>query len=166
MLIAIISDTHDNFFTLDKALKYINDKKCEVLLHAGDMSRPETLDHIATKFHGPIHVVEGNSDIDPDEFYEVEKIFPNVTYHGKIAEIEIDSLLIGMTHKPRDAKTLAAFQKHDLVIHGHDHKPWQSFPYGIEVLNPGNVQDTRYPATFAIYDTKTKKPQLIQIGML
>ncbi len=166
MLIAIISDTHDNLFTLNKALAYINERQCEVLLHAGDMSRVDTLEHIAQKFHGPIHVVEGNSDINPESFHDLTEVYPLLTFHGITASLELDDLLIGITHKPHDAKQLATSGSYDLVIHGHDHKPWQSFVGTTEILNPGNIQDTGYPATFALYDTATRKAQLIQIGKL
>ncbi len=166
MLIAIISDTHDNLFTLNKAIAFINERGCDVLLHAGDMSRTDTLEHIAQKFHGPIHIVEGNSDINPENFHALAKIYPLLTFHGPTASLELDGLRIGITHKPQDAKQLAASGSYDLIIHGHDHKPWQSFVGTAEILNPGNVQDTRYPATFALYDTTTRKAQLVQIGKL
>ncbi len=166
MKIAIISDTHDNLNNLAKALDLYTKEKCDVLLHAGDMTQKETLEYIAMKFHGPIHVVEGNADIDPDSLQDLTNIYPNLNFHGTIADITVDGLRIGITHLPKDAQQLASQGLYDLVIHGHDHKPWQSFIGTTEVLNPGNLQDSRYPATCALYDTSTRTARLFQIARL
>lgn len=166
MKIAIISDTHDNHYTLNKALKYIAVIDCDFLIHAGDLARPETLDLIATKFHKPIYIVGGNADINIDEIKSIATIHPNIFYKKEYLEIEIDNIKIAVTHTPNSAKILAQGSDYDLVIHGHDHKPWQSHIGKTEILNPGNLQDTGYPATFAIYDTITKKPELIIINKL
>jgi len=166
MKIAIISDTHDNYYTLNKALKYIIDNKCDFLIHSGDLARPETLDHIATKFHKPIYICGGNADINLDEIQSIASIHPNVYYKKDYLDFKIDKIKIAVTHTPKSAKMLAQGSDYDLVIHGHDHKPWQSHIGNTEILNPGNIQDTKYPATFAVYDTKTKLPHLIQINRL
>lgn len=166
MLIGIISDTHDRLDNIEKALKYINEQKAEVLIHAGDLAHSETLDLICKKFHGEIHYMLANADIDLDEIKSLEKIFPLLKVHKQVAELKIGGLKIAATHKPKDAKLLAANGKYDLVIHGHDHKPWQSFAGRCEILNPGNLADTRYPATFALYDTETRKAKLIAIQRL
>ena len=73
---------------------------------------------------------------------------------------------IAVTHKPAEAKKLAQTGKYNLVIHGHDHKPWQSFIGACELLNPGNLADIRYPATFAIYNLGPNKPELFILERL
>lgn len=166
MKIAIISDTHDNLYNLAKALDLYIKEKCDVLLHAGDMAQKETLEYLAMKFHGPLHVVEGNADTNPAELKDLTKIYPNLIFHGVVADITVDTLRIGMTHFPKIAQQLASEGIYDLVIHGHDHKPWQSFNGKTEILNPGNLQDSRYPATCALYDTSTRTAQLFQIARL
>lgn len=160
MKIAIISDTHDRLDNIQKALDYINAQECQVLIHAGDLALSNTLEYIADRFHGEIYLVEGNADLDPDITARLTDVYPNLNYYQKIAELEIDGLRIAVTHKPVDAKKLAG-PDFDLVIHGHDHKPWQSFVRKCEILNPGNLADQSYPPTFAIYDTVTRKPKLI-----
>jgi len=165
MKIAIISDTHDRLDNIELALNYINAQDCKVLIHAGDLALSETLEFIADRFHGEIYIVEGNADLDPEITEKLTDIYPELQYFKKTAELEIGGLKIAVTHKPVDAKKLAG-PDFDLVIHGHDHKPWQSFVGKCEILNPGNLSDRAYPATFAIYDTVTRKPKLIILNSL
>jgi len=166
MKIAIISDTHDNLGNLEKALKYINEQKAEVLIHAGDLEHVETLDFLCKKFHGKIYCVEGNAEIDADESRRLAQIYPELNSFDELAELNLGGLSIAITHRPKDAKKLAATGKYDLVIHGHDHKPWQSFVGKCEILNPGNIADIGYPATLAIYDTETRKASLVQLARI
>ena len=56
MRVAIISDTHNMIRTELKA--YL--EGCELILHAGDISKPEILD--ALKSYAPVYVVRGNND--------------------------------------------------------------------------------------------------------
>ncbi|MEM2172632.1 MAG: metallophosphoesterase family protein, partial [Thermoproteota archaeon] len=37
MLIGLISDTHDNLIMIEKSVAFFNEKKVEVVLHAGDV---------------------------------------------------------------------------------------------------------------------------------
>lgn len=166
MKIAIISDTHDRLDNIEKALKYINEQKAEVLVHAGDLAHSETLEYVCKKFHGEIYYIGGNADIDVEEIHGLTRIYNMLKTYTENAELKIGGLNIAVTHKPSDANKLAATGKYDLVIHGHDHKPWQSFVGKCEVLNPGNLADTRFPATFALYDTETRKALLRQVGLL
>lgn len=164
MKIAIISDTHDNTYNLRKTLAYIKERGVAVLLHAGDMTKAETLELIGNSFHGDIYVVGGNADLNNLE--EVAKQYPLMNFGLDTLEVTLGSIKIAITHKPIDAKTLANSGKYNLVIHGHDHKPWQKIINNTELLNPGNVSDVRYPATFAIYDTETRKPSLVQLARI
>jgi hypothetical protein len=167
MKIAIMSDTHDKLASLEKALNYINQQKAEVLIHAGDLEHSETLDLICKKFHGEIHYVAGNADMDPEEIFNLTKIYPNLKVYPDYAELEFDGKRIAVTHKPTDATELAKSGNYDLVIHGHDHKPWQRFVGKCEILNPGNMtSDDRYPNTFAIYDVAEGKPKLVELSKL
>lgn len=166
MKIAIISDTHDRLDNIEKTLNYIKEQGAEILIHSGDLAHSETLEYICKKFHGDIFYIGGNADIDNDEIKKLEKIYKTLKTFAETAELELGGLSIAVTHKPLDAKRLAESEKYNLVIHGHDHKPWQSFVGRCEVLNPGNLADTRYPATFAIYDTETKNARLVAIQTL
>lgn len=160
MKIAIISDTHDHISNLNKVLDFIIAQKCEVLIHAGDLARTETLELICKKFNNPIYLVGGNADLNSDEIFDLVKKYKNLNYKNKTLEVELDKIKFAITHKPLDSKLLGASGKYDVVVHGHDHKPWQSFINKTMILNPGNLCDQRFDSTFAIYNTKTKTPIL------
>ncbi|MCX6797241.1 MAG: metallophosphoesterase family protein, partial [Candidatus Doudnabacteria bacterium] len=52
-------------------------------------------------------------------------------------------------------------QKYDFVFHGHTHKPWQETIGKTIIINPGTLAGLFNKATFAVFDTETKKAQLI-----
>ena len=55
MRIAILSDIHDNIWSLERVLVCLTD--CEMLLCLGDFYAPFTLSAVAAGFHRPVHVV-------------------------------------------------------------------------------------------------------------
>ena len=89
------------------------------------------------------------------------KKFGNITGHGDIGKIKLDNIKISWNHYPQIAKELAITRKFDVTFHGHTHKPWEQKINGTQILNPGNLAGQDYKATFAIYDTSTKKAELI-----
>jgi len=62
MLIAVLSDCHDNIWNLEKVLPKLD--KAEVVLFCGDFCAPFTLKLLAEGFTRPIHAVFGNNDGD------------------------------------------------------------------------------------------------------
>ena len=166
MKIGIISDTHDKIDYLKLVLAYFNKNKIEALIHAGDLSHSSTLDVLGKKFHGKVYIAEGNSDLDVEEIKKVAKIYgfeyKDVIY---LPPYHLQPS-IAITHKNTDALKLAKSGKYDLVIHGHTHKPWQRFIGKTEVLNPGNLCDQRFDAAFAVYDTDTRKAQLMIVSKI
>jgi len=45
MIIGLISDTHDNVYAIDKAVKRFNEERVELVLHAGDYISQFTAKH-------------------------------------------------------------------------------------------------------------------------
>jgi putative phosphoesterase len=73
MLIAIISDIHDNIPNLKKALDYCMLNKIEKIICCGDLASLETLDFLNDNFGGEIFYTFGNMDNDFLQNY------PNIT---------------------------------------------------------------------------------------
>lgn len=162
MLIAIVSDSHDNLPNIEKAVEYINKQKIQVMIHCGDVCAPSILRLFADLFKGKeIHVVKGNVDGDIDGFESDAKKDPRITYHGETGKLEIDGLKIVFCHEPFVAKKMAEAQKYNFVFHGHTHKPWQEEVGKTTIINPGTLAGLFNKATFAIFDTETRKAQLI-----
>lgn len=163
MKIAIFSDSHDNWPNISKAVKYLNTHKIRTMIHCGDVCAPSTLGEMAELFKGKIHLVKGNVDGDIDGFKMKIKKNKNLKYYGQTGKLEIDNLKIVFCHMPFVAKEMAKKGKYDFVFHGHTHKPWHEKIKQTEILNPGTLAGLFAKATFAIFDTQTKKAELILV---
>ena len=161
MKIAIISDSHDNLANLKKALGSLKKEGFRTLLHCGDICAPATLKEILNQFSGKVHIVFGNVDGDQFRMTKIETDFKGrLKVWGEFGEIKIGGKNIAFTHFPEFARGLALTKKHDLVFHGHTHKPWEEKIGKTKLVNPGNLAGIFYGPTFAIYDTRTNQLKL------
>lgn len=88
MKIGLISDTHDNIQNTQKAIISFNDKNVEVVIHAGDIVSPGTVE----VFDGMRLIgVLGNNDL---EVRELASAFDKIRgqLKGEFCEIEQDKL--------------------------------------------------------------------------
>lgn len=158
MLIAIISDIHDNLANLDKCLDWCRQNRMEKIIFCGDATTTETLEHLGENFPGEIFMVRGNI-----ELFEPETTTPiNVSYRGEIGQDKIGNCQIGFCHEPQKlgkVKALAAMPL-DFIFYGHTHKPWLEMSGSTVVANPGNLAGTFHQATFATLDTETRRLEL------
>ena len=160
MLLAIISDTHDNLATLAKFLDFAQKNRIGALIHCGDVAQSETMAHIAKRFDGHIYVCEGNMDYDHELEYAAAKFPEKISYFKNYGKATLDGLNIGFCHHKETAAANCQAQSFDFVFYGHTHKPWLEKINGCIMANPGNLSSTFYKATFAILDTATKKLDL------
>ena len=160
MKFAIISDSHDNMPNLHKALAWMKQNNIEELIHCGDLCAPAVIrEALAPEFSEPIHMVFGNVE-DRDNTPRLATEFSHITHYGDLGEIEIAGLKIAFIHYPDKAKELAESGKYDLVFYGHSHKPWEETIGQTQLINPGTLAGLFYKASFAVYDTDTKKLEL------
>lgn len=159
MLIAIISDIHDNLETLKKCLTWCGNNKINSLICCGDITTIETLSYLARNFSGEIFVVSGNAEI-----YEEKdtKKFKNINFYGEIAINEINGVNIGFCHKPEKITKIQELSPLDLdfIFYGHTHKPWLEKRGSTLIVNPGTLGGVFYQATFAVLDSKQKNLSL------
>lgn len=148
MKIAIISDSHDNSTNISKFLDIIKKKKIQAIIHCGDVTRRESFDLIKNNFKGRIYLSLGNGDFRKD-YLDIKNVWQDS------GSAIIDSVRIGFSHY----KKLFS-PKFDFFFYGHSHKPWLEEVDTCILANPGNLADMRYPATFAILDTKTRNLKL------
>ena len=168
MKIAIISDTHDNLTTLEKAVLLMNKNGIEEIIHCGDICSSYTLEQLAKKFPGKIHVVFGNVDGDVFSISQHKAMgdLPNVILYGEIGELELGGVKIAFAHSPKIAKALAASGKYNIVFYGHTHRPWEETINLTRLINPGNLSNLLYKASFAAYDFSTGKLELKTLAQL
>ena len=156
MKIVIISDIHDNLVNLKKCLKQCSDNKIEKLICCGDVTNPETLKVLASSFIGDIFLVAGNIELWHEEELDLYK---NIKFFGKTGVVKIGEKNIGICHEPFLINKVLK-QKVDIVFYGHTHKPWIEVKNKIKIINPGTLGGVFTPATFAVWDTGTKEPEL------
>ena len=171
MQIAIISDTHDNWPTLDQVCAFLGDRGIGTLVHCGDVCAPLTLGHLLDSFTGEVHLVLGNVDGDPFLMATRFADRANLHLHGaEKAELELGGRSIGVQHYPSLARALAVTGSYDAVFYGHDHTHYQEHLQvaGRQVLlaNPGTLAAMGRPQTFLIYETDSNDVELIDVGSI
>ena len=161
MKIAIISDTHDNLANLKKAISFIEKEKIKVLIHCGDIFKPETLKEGLKEFQGKIYIIFSKADADFSTIPENSfKNLPESKAWEELGQIKLGKKKIAFCHFPEIGRDLANSQKYDLVFYGHTHKPWEEKIGKTRLVNPGNIAGLFFRPSFAIYDTKTDKLEL------
>ena len=175
MLVAIISDVHNNEVNLKKVLTYCAEEKIEKIICCGDLASDETLDFMADNFNpskgGEIFYTFGNMDNEQLREFQYVDVYKNVNLFRDFGEIEIDSKRVAFVHYPDKAQRLAESGKYDFVFYGHTHKPWteivqarrKQYIFSCTMLNPGNVAGEIYLPTFAVWNTQDDKFELIRV---
>lgn len=166
MKFAIVSDSHDNEPNIIKAVNYIKEQNIATVIHCGDITSAESMAIFLKNFSGKVHIVFGNSDYIRTEIIKLENTYNNIVIHGEVGKLEIDNKKIAWSHYPHVAEKLAQRNKYDLIFYGHDHTPFEKTINKSKLLNPGNLDGSRYKATFAIYDTQADKAELILLEKL
>lgn len=159
MLIAIISDTHDDMQQIRKAVDLINRRKADEVIHAGDMVSPftfEIMGDLTCKFTG----IFGNNDGDRVLLKEKSggRIFsqPHMTEAG--------GRFIAIVHEPPAVEALALSNKYDVVIHGHTHIPYTKKEGKALIINPGKVARLhKGKSTMVFLDTGTLEVELVEL---
>lgn len=178
MLVAIISDIHNNEVNLKKVLDYCRDVKIENIICCGDLASKETLDFLNDNFSGKVYYTFGNMDNDQllafspawgemsqsdREGGEKPVEYRKTIIFKDFGEIEIEKKNIAFVHYPQKAEKLCQSGKYKFVFYGHTHKPWEQDINGCKMLNPGNVAGEIYLPTFAVWNTENDKFQLVRI---
>ncbi|MEJ2270979.1 MAG: metallophosphoesterase [Candidatus Bathyarchaeota archaeon] len=164
MIVGIISDSHDNLPLIDKAIKMLNDKKVELVLHAGDYVAPFVVAHFKP-LKAPLIGVFGNNDGDRNllkmKFTEL-----GADLRGRFAFVLIDGLRVALLHGDEKElmKSLLELESHDVIVYGHTHLEKIYRKGRTLVINPGSVGGylTEKP-TIAILDTKTLDTKILEL---
>ena len=162
MLLAVLSDSHDNIWKLAQALERV--RHADGLLFCGDFCAPFTLQQIAEGFAGPIHAVFGNNDGDRFLLTRIASRFPHVTLHGEVARLELGGLRIALHHYPEVAEHLAASGSFDAVFYGHDHRHRIARVGSCDLINPGEIMGRFGRSTCVLYDTETRTAETLEVA--
>lgn len=158
-----MSDSHDRWDNLEKAVKIANEKGCKVLLFAGDFSAPPGI-AILEKFNGDVKFVWGNNEAEKMGLTRKFDASKKIQLCGDIFEGEFEGVKIFMNHYPRIAELAAKSGEFDLCIYGHSHEYHHEIINKCLSINPGEIQGyATGNVTFMIYDTKKRGVERVDI---
>lgn len=161
MNVVCLSDIHNRFENLDKALTAIAAHRADALICCGDLETGMVLARIADNFPGEIHVVRGNNDSEDDIKATIDRErLLRVYYHQLQGRLTVGKRRVAFTHKPKDAEILLT-EGFDVVFHGHTHEADVTTHNQTIVVCPGDIQG-RYQnnPSYALYDTETGEVSL------
>ncbi len=138
--VGLISDTHG--LLRREALEAL--RGSELILHAGDVGKPEILD--ALREISPVAAVRGNVDIDP---WARALPFTAVANAG--------AAMIYVLHDLKELDLNPAAAGFQIVVSGHSHQPAKMERDGVLYINPGSAGPRRFqlPVTVARLDLGT-----------
>lgn len=134
----------------------------DLILHAGDVCRAETLEELAA--FAPVRAVLGNND------------GPDVAAWGAPERLELDlaGLPVAMVHDSgpaigRARRLRRIFPAAALVVFGHSHIPWDETVGDQRAFNPGSPTDRRRQprgtmGELVIEDARLLSARIVPVG--
>jgi putative phosphoesterase len=165
MRVAVLSDIHENYHNLLKALDLIKEQGVERILCLGDLINAGIAEVLADSGL-PVFCVWGNNDGDKVAIMGVA-LAPGSSFAisgHSYGFVEIDGRSVFLTHDPDLAGPMARSQEFDAVFYGHDHRKSQKQVGKCLVANPGEISAHKTgEATLAIYDTEQNRVEFARI---
>lgn len=162
MKIAVLSDSHDHIWKLDKALPFL--RETDAILHCGDLCSPFVIRRLGDGIGPvPLHIVWGNNDGDRFTIGQVAEGHPGITLHGQMAELDLGGLRVAVNHYPEIALGLAFSGRYEMVCYGHDHLAHEEWIASCLLLNPGEIMGMKGRSSFAIVDSVTRAVRWIEL---
>lgn len=158
--LAVIADTHDHLDRIALAVKLVQSRGAEGLLHLGDFVAPFAFKAVQ-KFNGPIFAIFGNND---GEKKGLKKLFPELRDGPSV--FEIGGRKLGVAHSveeiPPEYRTSC-----DGVFYGHSHTRVHKLKDATQPcleLNPGEACGwlTGKPSC-AMLDLETMTAEILEI---
>jgi putative phosphoesterase len=160
-MIGIMSDSHDNCDAIQKVVRFFNDLKCKLVIHAGDFVAPfaaREMGHLRC----PVKAVFGNCD------GEKKGLGKAVSPFGEIKESPFVFTHAGrtilITHVHFSVNKYAASGKYDSVVFGHTHKHEIREAHKTLLINPGETGGwLSGKSTVALLDPVTWEAEIVTL---
>ena len=136
MLIAVVSDTHGHVRYTLAAIREIERRKPDVVLHCGDVGLPA----VVPLFIGrETHFVFGN--VDDPQLLRAAIADAELTCDGLFGEMDAAGKRIAFLHGHDESRLRATIREgaYHLVCHGHTHRQRWERVGSTWVLNPGAI---------------------------
>jgi putative phosphoesterase len=163
MIIAILSDTHDNRSSIRKALELARGRGAEEILHCGDLTSAAAV----PLFRGwTLQYVDGNMDRDGAEIRAAVDRLGTGSSCGTELHIERDGVRIALLHGNRADRLAEAVQsgKYDFVFYGHTHRRRDERIGRTRVVNPGALGSAAMEKySFCMLDTASRAIEFIEL---
>jgi putative phosphoesterase len=158
MQIAILSDTHSRYATVEKALALLQARKVNVVLHCGDIEDADTV----WLFQGfTAHFVFGNCDTERHGLRQAVHGIGERVYDG-YGFVELEGVKMAFTHgdDQRLLHDLEASGAFDFLFYGHTHRAEEHRAGPTRVINPGALHRAN-PKTFVVLDLATREVESV-----
>lgn len=133
MRLLIVSDTHRDYSSLDKAI--LAQPKAEVIIHLGDGA--DDVDMIKSKYQYKMFIqVKGNCDFNSNLPVYRDFIIENTKFfitHGHMYNAKFD--INRMCMAAREIKA-------NILLFGHTHIPFETYEENLHIMNPGSLTGT------------------------
>lgn len=152
MHIAILSDTHSRYHTVETVLSQLQARNINTVIHCGDIEDAETV----WLFQGfTTHFVFGNCDTERASLRQAVHGIGE-TLHEPFGHVELNGVRIGFVHGD-DASLLRELEQSghfDFLFHGHTHVAAERRAGPTRVINPGALHRAR-PKSYVVLDLET-----------
>lgn len=159
MRIAVLSDTHSRYDTIEKALKLIEERQVERILHCGDIEDADAV----WLFPSITHFVFGNCDVERHAMHQAAYGI-GAAVHEPFGNLWLDGKSIAFIHSDdrRLFEQLEESAQYDYLFYGHSHvaKEHQTGP--TRVINPGALHRAARK-TFLILDVGTGETESVVV---
>lgn len=164
MLIGLISDTHDHLSMIEKAVSFFNEKKVEVVLHAGDVISPFTVRKFK-ECKARLILVYGNNDGDRSNLQRVfSEIGAQFYWPAAILELDGKKTLVLHGEDSKLIEDIASKNMFDLIVSGHTHEKSIRRIRGTLWVNPGEACGyLTGRSTVGIYDSSKHDVEIFEL---
>ncbi len=159
MRLAILSDTHSRYATVEKALKISAGRGADLLLHCGDIDDSDTV----WLFPANTHFVFGNCDLDRHSLRQAMHGI-GATVHEPFGSLELERARLAFVHG--DDRRLFHQLEHsgdyNYLFYGHSHIAEEHQTGPTRVINPGALHRAARKM-FAILDLETGEVDSVEV---
>jgi putative phosphoesterase len=151
MRIAVLSDTHSKYHTIEQALALIAPHQVELLIHCGDLEDSEAV----WMFPPNTHFVFGNCDTERASIRQAVHGI-GATLYEPFGRLDLDGVQVAWTHGDdhRLLREIEESGEFDYVFYGHTHVAAERRVGKTRVINPGALHRVR-EKTLLILETET-----------
>jgi uncharacterized protein len=159
MRIAILSDTHSRYATIESALQLVEQHQVELILHCGDIEDSEAV----WLFPPNTHFVFGNCDSERTAIRQAVHGI-GATLYEPFGKLELDGVNIAWIHSDdhrlfRDLEQSGAY---DFLFYGHTHVADERQTGPTRVINPGALHRARQK-TLLVLDLESGETKTVAV---